>query len=42
MQYAILVSKIKTYRKDMVFEDAVLRAIDECIEEHVLREFLMT
>ena len=42
MQYAILVSKIKTYRKNMIFEDAVLRAIDECIEANVLREFLMT
>lgn len=40
-QYAILVNKIKTYQKDMELRLAVSRAIDECIEEEVLREFLM-
>lgn len=40
-QYAILVSRIKTYSKKMDFEDAVNRAINECIEEDVLREFLL-
>lgn len=39
-QYAILISKVKTYRKEMDFEDAVNRAVDECIEEGVLTEFL--
>lgn len=40
-QYAILVSRIKAYSKKMDFEDAVNRAINECIEEDVLREFLL-
>ena len=40
-QYAILVSRIKAYSKKMDFEDAVNKAINECIEEDVLREFLL-
>lgn len=40
-QYAILINKIKTYQKEMELRLAVSRAIDECIEEEVLREFLM-
>lgn len=40
-QYAILVSKIKAYHEDLGIEEAVGRAVDECIEEGVLKEFLM-
>lgn len=39
-QYAILISKVKTYRKEMSFENAVQKAVDECIEEGILAEFL--
>lgn len=38
--YAILVDKIKTYRKNMELSAAVSKAIDECIEEGVLQDFL--
>ena len=40
-QYAVLVAKIKTYRLEMEFSDAVNRAVNECITEGVLEEFLM-
>lgn len=41
-QYAVFVSKIKIYRKEMDMKDAVSQAVDECIAEGVLKEFLMT
>ncbi|MBU9739746.1 hypothetical protein KTH89_24825, partial [Lachnospiraceae bacterium ASD5720] len=41
-EYAVLVGKVKSYRGEMNFEGAVKRAVDECIEEGILREFLMT
>lgn len=41
-QYAVLIGKIKCYRKTMEFEKAVRRAVDECIAEDVLKEFPMT
>ena len=41
-EYAVLVGKVKSYRGEMNFEEAVKRAVDECIEEGILREFLMT
>lgn len=41
-QYAVFVSKIKIYRKEMDMKDAVSQAVDECIAEGVLKEFLIT
>ena len=40
--YSILVDKIRRYKKEgMSLEDAINRAVDECIREDVLREFLI-
>ena len=41
-EYAVPVGKVKSYRGQMNFEEAVKQAVDECIEEGILREFLMT
>ncbi len=40
-EYMIYVDKVRTYAKKMLFEEAVERAIEECIRDNVLREFLM-
>lgn len=41
-EYAILVDKIRTYQKSYgTLEEAVDRAVDECIENGVLAEFLL-
>lgn len=40
-EYAIFVAKIKKYKKEMELTDAITKAIDECVEEDVLREFLL-
>lgn len=39
-EYTIYVEKIRFYQKTMSLEDALERAIDECIREHVLENFL--
>lgn len=39
--YAIYTDKIRTYAETMELPEAVDRAINECIEEDVLRDFLM-
>ena len=40
--YAILIDKIRRYKSEgMTIEDAVNRAVDECIRENVLVEFLV-
>lgn len=40
-EYSILVSKIKEYKKtEGILENAVKRAVDECIEEGVLADYL--
>ncbi len=39
-EYAVYTDKIRMYTKVMPLPDAVERAIDECIREGVLREFL--
>ena len=39
-EYAIYTNKIRKYTKSMVLSDAVERAINECIAEGVLEEFL--
>ena len=38
--YAIYTDKIRKYAEKMSLEDAVERAICECIEEGILKEFL--
>ncbi len=40
MDYAIFVKKVRDYTKDVSLEIAVNRAIDECIGEDRLKEFL--
>ena len=39
-EYAIYTDKIRQYTEEMSLEEAVDRAIRECISEDVLREFL--
>ena len=39
--YAIYTDKIRTYTETMELPEAVDRAINECIEEDILRDFLM-
>ena len=40
-EYAIYADKIRAYTEEMELSEAVDRAMDECIREDVLREFLM-
>lgn len=40
-EYAIYTDKIRAYTETMELSEAVDRAMDECIREDVLREFLM-
>ena len=40
-EYAIYVKKVRTYAKSMKVEEAVERAVRECINEGILREFLL-
>ena len=40
-EYAIYVKKVRTYAKSMKVEEAVDRALRECINEGILREFLL-
>ena len=40
-EYAIYVKKVRTYAKSMKVEEAVDRAVRECINEGILREFLL-
>ena len=40
-EYAEYVRKVRQYRKEMSIEESVECAITECIEEGILREFLM-
>ena len=39
-EYTVFVEKVRLYRKAMSLENALERAIDECIREHVLEDFL--
>lgn len=39
-EYMILVSKIRNYSQEMPFAEAVEYAVDECINEDILAEFL--
>ena len=38
-EYTVFVEKVRLYQKTMSLEDALERAIDECIQEHVLEDF---
>lgn len=40
-EYVIYVEKVRNYAKSMPLEEAVERAIEECIRDDVLREFLL-
>ena len=40
-EYAIYVKKVRTYAKSMKVEEAVDRAVTECINEGILQEFLL-
>ncbi len=40
-QYMQYVDKVRKYNKEMPLKDAVVKAVDECIEQDILREFLM-
>ena len=39
-EYAMYVERVRTYAKQMPLNEAVERAIDECIEEDILSDFL--
>lgn len=40
-EYMILINTIRKNSKEMEFEEAVNTAVDFCIKDNVLREFLM-
>ena len=41
VEYAEYVRRVRQYRKEMSIEEAVERAITECIAEGILRDFLI-
>lgn len=41
-EYAAFVGKIKTYQKDMTIEEAVDKAVKECIQEGILKDILIS
>lgn len=41
MQYMQYVTKVRTYHKSMSLAEAVELAVDECIKENILRDFLL-
>lgn len=40
-QYMLYVEKVRSYKEIMPIEEAVRKAVDECITEDILREFLI-
>ncbi len=40
-EYMQYVDKVRVYKKDMTVDEAVNRAVNECIEQGILREFLL-
>ena len=40
-QYMQYVDKVRKYSKEMELRDAVIKAVDECIREDILKDFLM-
>ncbi len=41
-EYMQYVDRVRTYTRSMSVEEAVRRAIEECIRENILRDFLLT
>ncbi|MBD5542236.1 MAG: hypothetical protein HDR00_13815 [Lachnospiraceae bacterium] len=39
-EYMQYVDMVREYNKEMPLKDAVVKAVDECIEQNILREFL--
>ena len=40
-EYAQYVSKVRTYKKTLSLNEAVEKAVEECIQEGILRDFLL-
>ena len=40
-EYSMFVGMVRHYKKRMKIEDAVNKAVDECIKENILRDFLI-
>lgn len=40
-QYMQYVDRVRKYSKEMELKDAVIKAVEECIRENILRDFLM-
>ena len=40
-EYAQYVSKVRTYKKTLSLNEAVEKAVEECIQEGILQEFLL-
>ncbi len=40
-EYAQYVSKVRTYKKTLKLNEALEKAVEECIQEGILREFLL-
>ncbi len=40
-QYMQYIDRIRNYSKEMKLKDAVIKAVEECIRENILRDFLM-
>ena len=40
-EYAQYVSKVRTYKKTLKLNEAVEKAVEECIQEGILRDFLL-
>lgn len=40
-QYMQYVDRVRKYNREMPLKDAVTKAVDECIKENILRDFLM-
>lgn len=41
-EYAVFIGKVKTYNKAMPIEEAVNKAVNECIQEGILKEILIS
>lgn len=41
-EYALYVNKVRSYKKTMPIKEAILCAIDECIKEEILKDFLIS
>ena len=40
-QYMQYIDKVRKYGKEMELKDAVIKAVEECIRDNILRDFLM-